>query len=292
VGVAIVTYNSAQTIERCLESVRAYPAVVVDHGSQDATLEVVRSRFPGVPLIEQENRGLAFGWNRAMRELSSPRYYLIFNADAWVLGDAVERMVAFADEHPEAAVVGPRLEFPDGSLQPSVRGFPTLWRLATEFLFLRKLGPRSRLFNAFYGADFDYREVGDVEWVYGACMLARREAVEQVGPLDEDYFLFSEEVDWQYRFHEAGWKILYFPGAEVVHLLGGSHQGRMFREIVRGHVLWMAKHRGMNDAERVRRLMLFALRLRMLLLPRRRRTYREAERWLASGRAKALLEGR
>jgi N-acetylglucosaminyl-diphospho-decaprenol L-rhamnosyltransferase len=289
VGVVVVTYNAEPYLERCLDSVRGYETVVVDHGSTDGTLELLRSRFPDVRLVEQENLGLAAGWNRGMRELDT-RYYLIHNADAWALGDAVERLLAFAEEHPEAAVVGPRLLWPDGSLQVSVRTFPTLWRLATEFLFLRKLAPRSRAFNAFYGAGFDHESVAEVEWLAGACMLVRREAVEQVGPLDEDYFLFSEETDWHYRFRQAGWKVLFFPGAVVVHVLGASHGGRMFRELVKGHVLWFAKHRGPREAERARRLLLLSLRLRMLLLPRRRAIYRDAAHWLGSAPVPALLD--
>ena len=118
-------------------------------------------------------------------------------------------------QHPEAAVVGPRLLNPDGTLQRSVRGFPTLWRLATEYFFLRKLAPRSQALNAFYAGGFDHDEVREVEFVMGACMLVRREAVEQVGPLDEAFFLFSEETDWCYRFREAGWKVRLLPGRRV-----------------------------------------------------------------------------
>lgn len=289
VGVVVVTYNAMPYLERCLESVRRYPTIVVDNGSSDGTAELVRTRFPDVRLVEQENRGLAAGWNRGMRELDA-RYFLIHNADAWVVGDAVERLVAFADAHPDAAVVGPRLLFPDGSLQPSVRGFPTLWRLATEFLFLRKLAPGSQLFNAFYASAFDHRTTVEADWVMGACMLVRREAVDQVGPLDEEYFLFSEETDWEYRFRQAGWKVRFYPDAEVVHVLGSSHGGRMFHELVKGHLLWFAKHRGPREAERARRLLLYSLRLRMLLLPGRRAIYREAARWLASAPASTLLD--
>jgi GT2 family glycosyltransferase len=121
-------------------------------------------------------------------------------------------------------------------------------------------------------------------------MLVPRTVVEQVGPLDEDFFLFSEEVDWMYRFHQAGWKVVFHPEAEVVHVLGGSHGFRMWRELVSGHVRYFAKHRGPREAEWARRLMLFALRLRMVLLPGRRDAYRPAARWLASGSAAALLK--
>ena len=290
VGVVVVTWNALPWLRRCLESVRGYDTVVVDHGSTDGTVELVRERFPGARLVEQENRGLAAGWNRGMSEFA-PRYFLILNADAWVLGDGVARLVRFADEHPEAAVVGPRLLNPDGSLQRSVRGFPTLWRLATEYLFLRKLAPRSRLLNAFYAGGFDHDSVREVEFVMGACMLVRREAVEQVGPLDESFFLFSEEVDWCWRFREGGWNVLFYPGAEVMHVLGASHAGRMFREQVRGHLRFLAKHRGAREAERARKLLLLALRLRGLVFAGARGVaYRDAARWLASGGVAALLE--
>ena len=152
----VVTLNGLPWLERCLESVAACATVVVDHGSTDGTVELVRERFPEVRLVEQENLGLGAGWNRGMREARRPRYFLILNADAWLVGDAVERLVAFADAHPRAALVGPRLLNPDGSLQRSVRGFPTLWRLATEYLFLRKLAPRTRALNAFYAGGFDH----------------------------------------------------------------------------------------------------------------------------------------
>jgi GT2 family glycosyltransferase len=289
VSVVVVTYDAARWLERCLGSVQAYETVVVDHGSTDGTLALVRQRFLRARLVEQGNLGLAAGWNRGLRETSG-RYVLILNADAWVLGDAVERLCSFADERPQAAVIGPRLRNPDGSLQRSVRGFPTLWRLGTEYFFLRKLAPRSRALNAFYAGGFDHDHVTDAEFVMGACMLVRREAAEQVGPLDEDFFLFSEETDWCYRFRQAGWKVLFYPDAEAVHVGGASHGGRMFRENLRGHLRFLAKHRGIREAERARLMLLAALRLRGALFPGNRgRMYRESAVWLASGSAESLL---
>jgi N-acetylglucosaminyl-diphospho-decaprenol L-rhamnosyltransferase len=289
VSAVVVTYNALPYLERCLESVRGYETVVVDHGSTDGTLELVRERFPEATLVEQENRGLAAGWNTGMRHASG-RYFLLLNADAWMLDNAVERLRTFADEHPEAAVVGPRLRNPDGTLQRSVRGFPTLWRLATEYLFLRKLAPRSSALNAFYAGGFDHDEVREVEVVMGACMLLRRRAIDEVGECDEDYFLFSEETDWCYRFREAGWEVVFFPGAECTHVRGASHSGRLYRENLRGHLLFLWKHRGAREAERARRLLLAALRVRGLVFRGDRgRAYRDGAAWLASGDAAALL---
>jgi len=293
VSVVVVTYNALPWVGHCLESVRRHEAIVVDHGSSDGTLELVRERFPGVRVIEQENLGLGAGSNAGMR-LASGDYFLLLNSDAWALGDAVERLAAFADEHPEAAVVGPKLLNPDGSLQRSVRGFPTLWRLATEYLFLRKLAPRSRAFNAFYGDGFAHDQVREAEFLMGACLLVRREAADTVGLFDEDFFMFSEETDWCYRFRQAGWKVFFYPGAEFVHVGGATTRqnwGPMFREQLRGHLRFLAKHRGAREAERARRLLLASLRLRGIVFPGERgRTYGEAARWLAGARARELLE--
>ena len=281
----VVTFNAMPYIDRCLASVRGYETVVVDHGSTDGTLELVEERFPQVRLVRQENLGLGAGWNRGMREsVTGPGWFFILNADAWLSDGALERLVEFAESRPEAAVVGPRMRYPDGRLQRSVRGFPTLWRLTTEYFALRKLAPRSRLFNAFYAAEFDHETEREADFVMGAAMLVRREAVDQVGPLDEGYFLFSEEVDWCYRFKQAGWKVLFFPGAEVFHVLGAGHGGRLFREQVRGHLRFMAKYHGVRSAERTRRLLRASLLLRgVMFRGNRGRSYRDAARWLGTG---------
>jgi hypothetical protein len=291
VAVVVVTYDALPWIEQCLASVAGEEVVVVDNGSRDGTVDVVRERFPGVRLVEAENRGLGASWNIGIRETES-RYVLLLNADAWLLGDALARLVAFADTRTRAAVVGPRLLNPDGTLQRSVRGFPTLWRLATEYLFLRKLAPGTRAFNAFYAGGFDHDEVRGVESVMGACMLVRRDAVDEVGPLDESFFLFSEETDWCYRLRQAGWEVVFFPGAECVHVGGAAHGGRLYRENLRGHLRFLRKHEGEAAAERARRLLLAALRLRgALFRGERGRAYREAAGWLSSGSADELLRG-
>ncbi len=283
----VVTYNGMPWLEHCLESLAGIECVVVDHGSSDGS--VAAARAAGARVVEQGNLGLAAGWNRGLRETES-RYVLILNADAWLVGDALERLVAFADAHPRAAVVGPRLLNPDGTLQRSVRGFPTLWRLATEYLFLRKLAPRSHALNGFYAAGFDHQSVTEAEFVMGAAMLVRREAIAEVGPLDESFFLFSEEVDWCYRFRQAGWQVFFTPEAEAVHVGGASHGGRLFDQQVLGHVRFLAKHHGLAYAERARKLLVVSLRLRGLLFRGERgEMYREGARFLASGSVEALL---
>jgi GT2 family glycosyltransferase len=290
VSAVIVTYNALPWLERCLESVRGVETVVVDNGSTDGTVALARERFPEARVVEQENRGLAAGWNAGL-ERTSGGYVLFLNSDAWLADGTLQRLVEFADTHPEAAVVGPRLRYPDGRLQRSVRGFPTLWRLATEYFFLRKLAPRSRALNSFYGGGFDHDEVREVDFLLGACLLVRRAAVDEVGAADDSFFLFSEEVDWCYRFRRAGWKVLFFPGAEAFHVGGASHGGRMYTEQLRGHLRFFAKHRGEAEAERARRLLAASMRLRALVFRGARgSTYRDAAAWLSSGTARTLLD--
>jgi GT2 family glycosyltransferase len=289
VSVVVVALNALPWLETCLESVRGHETIVVDVGSTDGTRELLAERFPEVSLLERENRGLAAGWNAGIAEASG-RHFLLLNADAWAVGGAVERLAAFADAHPRAAVVGPRLSNVDGTLQRSARGFPTLWRLATEYLFLRKVAPGTEALNGFYVGGFDHASARQVDWVMGAALLVRREAVDEVGPADEDFFLFSEETDWCYRFRQAGWEVWFAPEAEFVHVGGAAHGGRMYRENLRGQLRFLAKHRGPEEAERARRLLLAGVRARAALFPAERRdAYRDAAGWLASSSAAGLL---
>jgi GT2 family glycosyltransferase len=287
--VVVVTYNGLPWVEQALASVRGQETVVVDHGSSDGTVTFVRERFPDVEVVEQENRGLAYGWNTGITRTSG-RYVLLLNSDAWLDDGALEQLSAFADAHPDAAVVGPRLRYPDGRLQRSVRGFPTLWRLATEFFYLRKLAPGTEAFNAFYAGGFDHTSVREAEVLMGAVWLVRRAAIAEVGPADDAFFLFSEETDWAYRFRQAGWKVVFLPDAGATHVYAASHKGRMFVENLRGQLRFLRKHRGDAYAERARRLLLAALRLRgAVIRGDQGRMYREGATWLSSGRVGDLL---
>lgn len=290
VSAIVVVLNGLPWLERCLESVRGCETIVVDHGSSDGSLDLVRERFPEARLIQQPNAGMGGGNNAGMR-VASGRYFLLLNSDAWLTDGSLERLVAFADEHRDAAIVGPRLRNPDGSLQRSVRAFPTRWRLATEYFFVRKLAPGSTLLNPLYVGGFDHRKSREVDWLSGACLLVRREAADAVGLFDEAFFMFSEETDWCYRFHRAGWKVVFCAEAEAVHVGGATHGGALYRENLRGHLRFVAKHSGPVEAERVRRMLVRALRLRSLLFPGERgRSYGDAAHWLGSGALDRFLQ--
>lgn len=294
ISVIVVTLNGRPYIERCLASVRGHQLVVVDHGSTDGTVELVRESFPEALVAEQPNLGFAAGVNTGMG-LAGGRYFLLLNPDAWALEGAVERLLEFADAHPGAAAVGPRLRYEDGSPQVSIRGFPTLWRLATQYLFLARLAPNSRALNAFYGGGRKLDQVQEVEFLKGACLLLRRQAVAEVGPFDEEFFMFAEEADWCLRARERGWRISYLPDAEVVHVGETSTKSvwsyeRAFREQERSHLRFLQKHGSRRSAEVARRLIALGYLLRTLFGPRERTAaYRGVARWLASADTATLL---
>ena len=152
--------------------------------------------------------------------------------------------MAFADEHPEAAVVGPRLLNPDGSLQPSVRGFPTRRRIATEYFFLRKLGPRTHALNAFFGEQFDHESVREAEYLFGARARSCAGSGRRGGRVRRGLLPDERGGRLVLPVPRGGWKVLFYPGAEVFHVVGASLNPRQFHAIVRGHLQFLRKHQG------------------------------------------------
>jgi hypothetical protein len=220
-SIIIVNWNTKNLLLQCLESV--YQTIkriemevfVVDNGSIDGSVVAAKERFPEVKFIQNEiNLGFAMANNQALR-LAKGRYLLLLNPDTQVKKGAIERLISFMDAHSEAGGAGAQLLNSDGSRQNSIANFPSL---ATELLnksLLRWLFPK-----AFPGKERNYPEPIEVDSVIGACMIIGRDAIEQVGLLDEDCFLFLEETDWCYRMKRAGWKIYHVPQAEIYHFQG------------------------------------------------------------------------
>jgi N-acetylglucosaminyl-diphospho-decaprenol L-rhamnosyltransferase len=295
-SVIVASHNAREYIERCVGPLTEtrHDVILVDSASSDGTAEFIRERFPGVRVVQlAENRGYGAALNEGMG-LADARYFLLMNGDAWPQPGAIEELLDFAENQQRAGVIGPRLLNPDGTLQPSVRGFPTLWRLVTEYLFLRWLAPRSRALNAFYSAGFDHRSVRDAEFLVGAVLLVRRELLDEIGTFDTSFFMFNEEVDFCYRVRDAGWRVVFYPGAQFVHMGGASTSfdwSRMYREQLRSHLRFLAKHRGYRQAEHARRLLLVAMRLRSVVFHGDRRSVsRDAARWLARADVPTLLD--
>jgi N-acetylglucosaminyl-diphospho-decaprenol L-rhamnosyltransferase len=244
-SVLVVTYNSADTISACLESIEAGGAaaevVVVDNASADGTAELVAERFPSVRLIaNRANEGFARGVNRGWRETSAP-YVLVLNPDTELGPGAARALVDFARAHPRAALVGPRTLNVDGSLQHSCFRFPNLRMVVTGFF---ELIPLDSPANGRYLRE-EYDRPHPVEHLKGSSLLVRRVAADDVGLLDETFFMYFEETDWCYRMQAAGWENWYTPDATVVHR--GAHSTsrepeRMSAEFYRSQAHFYRKH--------------------------------------------------
>lgn len=229
VSIIIVSWNTRHLLAGCLASLYdtikdpTFDVWVVDNGSTDGSVEMVRDAFPSVHLVtNSRNEGFARANNQAMA-LCRGRYMLLLNSDAIATPGAIRSLVSLADAEPRAGIVGARLLNPDGSFQASHTPFPTLGQ---ESLVLTGLG--RLLKGPWYPSRGPEEEKGpqEVDYVGGACLLVRHQAVEEVGGLDEGYFMYAEEVDWCYAMKQSGWQVWYEPAAEIIHLGGGSSQHR------------------------------------------------------------------
>jgi GT2 family glycosyltransferase len=183
---------------------------------------MVRTEFRWVSVIgNQVNRGFGAAHNQALRAAKG-RYWLVLNSDAVPTAGALRTLVDFLDANPDVAVAGPKLRYPDGTLQSSRRRFPTPMTLLLESTQLQRFWPDNAQLRWYYVEDRSADEPQDVDWLVGACLCVRGAAAAQVGLLDERFFMYSEELDWCRRFRAAGWRVSYVPSAEVTHQEGGS----------------------------------------------------------------------
>lgn len=223
-SIIIVNWNTQEFLARCLEAVDKtaggtdFEVSVVDNASTDDSAGMVRRQFPRVHLIaNRKNVGFARANNQAIR-LSRGRYILLLNSDAEVQAGALAKMVGFMADHPQAGGCGPRLLNADGSLQISCHPMLTPWREFWRLTFLDRVWRRA----TYPQQRWDQETPRRVEVIKGACFLLRRAALEQVGWLDEQYFMYTEEVDLCYRLAEAGWQLWWVPQAVVKHYGGAS----------------------------------------------------------------------
>lgn len=241
-AVVILNYNRADLLADCLESISAAPtrcdlAVwVVDNASSDGSAAMVRARFPQCRLIESPiNGGFAHGNNLALRQIVAgsagdagaractisetiPTYTLLLNNDTIVPPGALDGLVDYLESHPEVGVVGPRLLLPDGSLDLACRrSFPTPEVSFYRMMGLARLFPRSLRFARYNMTYLDPSVETEVDSVVGACMLLRTSVIQEVGLLDEQFFMYGEDLDWAYRIKQYGWRIVYYPAVIVHH---------------------------------------------------------------------------
>lgn len=256
IAIVVVSYNVCDLLRQCLRSATAaeLPAdvIVVDNASHDGSAAMVEREFPSVRLIANDtNRGFAAGTNQGIRaaleSAAAPDYVLLLNPDAFLRPGALAALAGFMDEHPRVGAVGARLFYSDGSSQEGAWHFPTLWMTLFDLF-----PPHGPLLGRLYASSLNgrYREERGAEpyaidHPLGAAMLMRRATIDEVGLLDEGYWMYVEEVDWCYRCRQAGWAIWQVPQAEVVHAAGASSQqfkGRSFVALHRSRLRFFAKH--------------------------------------------------
>ncbi|MFA6908959.1 MAG: glycosyltransferase family 2 protein [Patescibacteria group bacterium] len=250
-SIIILNYKTRGLLKQCIRGIQEYTQgysselIVVDNASHDGTREMMQEEFPSVVFIEtKKNLGFGAGMNAGMN-IAHGDYFLLLNTDIAILDDAIQRLVAYMDQHPRVGIAGPRLMNPDGSVQYSCYRFPSfftaLWRRSP----FGKLSSVRHLLKTYVMADFDHASSRPVDWILGACMIVRKEALQRVGMFDERFFLYVEDTDWCRRFWEQKWEVHYSADAEIVHYHGRQSAENpgisgIFSYATRVHILsWM-----------------------------------------------------
>ena len=262
-SILVVNWNTRELLARCLCSIEqgapkdSYEVIVVDNASSDASPQMVQEQFPAVRLVDnEENVGFAAANNQAIHQARG-RYLVLLNSDTEVRPGALTALVQFMDAHPRAGAAGARLLNPDGSLQPSCHPMLTPGREFWRLVFLDRLWRRATYSMHRWAMNIPRQ----VEVIKGACLLLRREALDEVGLLDESYFMYTEEVDLCYRLHRTGWELWWVPQAEVVHYEAQSTRQAaedMYVQLYRSKVQFYRKFGGQRRAHRFKRLLRLA----------------------------------
>jgi len=251
-SILIVNYNAAPFLQRCLASIEerlagiAHEVCVVDNASTDGSRVLIASQFPHVQLIANDrNLGFAAGVNRGL-EKTHGRYVLWLNPDAEILNGGMVELLRYLHDEPEVGIMGPQVLDPDGSIQLSCRSFPS-YRTALfhRYSLLTRWLPDNRYSRRYLQTDWDHSAIREVDWVSGACLLHRRDILDNIGGLDERFFMYCEDVDFCLQARRAGWKVQYHPGLRVLHHIAGSSRSSSSLMVVERHrSMWRyyAKH--------------------------------------------------
>lgn len=250
-SVTICNWNTREDLRACLASLRAiagearFEVIVVDNASSDDSVSMITEQFPEVRLYALErNLGFTGGHNLALDERRAPDA-LLLNSDTIVRPGALRILIDYARSDSEAGLLGPKLLNPDGSLQYSCREFPNPVAAAFRNTVLGRLFPKNRYVRQYLMLDFAHEETRPVPWVSGAAIYATRACLEAIGPLDDRFFMFCEDVDWCRRTWDAGFKVVYVHDAVIVHAIGRSTDQAANRMIVLFHramLRYFAKH--------------------------------------------------
>jgi GT2 family glycosyltransferase len=269
-SIIIITWNSQEFIQNCLDSIflsqRNFESevIMVDNGSSDQTTKIIETLYPQVNLIQnKKNLGYAKANNQGIEE-SQGKYVLLLNPDTQVLENSLALVYEFMEENPQVGALGPKLLNPDKTIQPSVREFPTFSTLIWEFSGLSRLFPKSRIFGRWRMGYFAFDQTREVDQPMGSCLMLRRETLEEVGILDENFPMFFNDVDLCNRIKNAEWKIYFYPRAEVIHQKGASTSQVKRRMIWLSHLAFFRFFRK-HKTGLINRLLLYLLCIPLFL---------------------------
>jgi GT2 family glycosyltransferase len=257
-SVVVVNYRSREVLIECLASLDVdtggirRETFVVDNDPSDGTLDVLTKTFPRVRgVANPENVGFARAVNQGIAATTG-EYVLLLNPDCFVERGTVAALMGYLRAHPRTAIVGPRLVGREGKLQYSARSFPDHFTLLfNRYSLLTRLFPRNPFSRRYLLSDWDHASVRPVDWVSGACMMVRRAAIAEVGPMDEAYFMFNEDVDWCRSMRQAGWEVVFVPEGVVRHDIGASRRKVAPKVIIerhRGMIHYFHKHHPTHPA--------------------------------------------
>ncbi len=272
--VQIVNWNARESLRTALRSLLAHPPqfeyeiLVLDNASSDGSVQMLEKEFPEVKLmVSERNLGFSKGHNLAARAAQG-KYLFILNPDTEVLPGALDALIAYAEQHPEVGIIGPKILNPDGSLQYSCRRFPNPAAALFRNTPLGKLFPNNPYTRDYLMTDWDHNSIREVDWVSGAALLVRREVFERLGGFDEQFFMYCEDTDLCYRAWQAGYKVVYFPESKIKHAIGRSTDQVANRMIVTFHksmYLFYKKHYARRTFVLLRPLVPLGLALRASL---------------------------
>jgi len=262
VSIVVVNYNTREHLFQCLSSIFnlshgcSYEVFVVDNGSSDGSAAMVRTGFPGAKLVEnQKNVGFVKANNIALGDASG-RYFLLLNADAKLLPGSLDAMVEFMDTHSDAGACGCKQVDAKGNIQLTWGYFPTLAREVVRKAMHARLSINGNIVRAYLSHRFNGQTV--VDWVAGSCLMVRASIREQVGLMDENYFMYFEDIDWCHRIQQAGWNIYYLPHIQMLHEGGASANKHKIDAILayrRSQFYFTRKHYG-SAVEKVLRVII------------------------------------
>ncbi|KGG79809.1 glycosyl transferase family 2 [Caloranaerobacter azorensis H53214] len=251
-SIIIVNYNTRELTRQTLQSIYKYnhnldfEVIVVDNNSSDDSINMIKDEFPQVILIQnKENLGFSKANNIGINK-SKGKYILLLNSDTIIQRDTLEIMVDFMETNKEVGAAGCKVVLPDGNLDKACkRSFPTPRNAFYNALKLDKLFPHNKRFGEYNLTYLNEDEMHEVDSLVGAFMMVRREVIEEVGLLDEKFFMYGEDIDWCYRIKKSGWKIVYYPKTKIIHYKGGSSKKKnpkIIYEFYRAMYLFFEKH--------------------------------------------------